>query len=183
MITVAKALSASYLPISALMVSEAVYQALVAESEKIGTFGHGYTYSGHPVAAAVAIETLKIYEERDIVGQVRRVAPRFLAGIRACAEHPLVGEADGVGLIGAIQLVQSKAPKTFFDMKAGIAPAFTKFAQERGLIVRPLFGDRVALCPPLIITEDQVDEMFRRFRGALDDTAALVRQKGLAPAA
>ncbi len=183
MITVAKALSSAYLPISGLMLSEQVWQAMVKASEKIGTFGHGYTYSAHPVAAAIAVETLKIYEERDILSHVRRVSGPFLAGLRRLADHPLVGEADGVGLIGAIQLVKGKALKTFFKPVQAVAPYFAKRAQEHGLICRPLFGDRVALCPPLIIDDGQVDEMLRRFAAALDDTAAMVRQKGLAAAA
>lgn len=179
-VTMAKALSSAYLPISAMLMSEPIYQALVSESEKIGTFGHGYTYSAHPVSAAVAIETLKIYEERDIFGHVRRVAPRFAKGFKQLADHPLVGEQQSVGLIGAIQLVRDKAKKQFFDPKAGVAPFFGRRAQEHGLICRPLFGDRVALCPPLIITDDQIGEMFRRFSLALDDTAAMVKEKGLA---
>lgn len=182
MITVAKALSSAYLPISGLMISEEIWQAMVLASDKIGTFGHGYTYSAHPVPAAVAIETLKIYEERDILGHVRKVAPAFQAGLRRFAEHPLVGEVHGVGLIGAIQLVKGKAAKEFFAPTSGVAAYFGKAAQERGLIVRPLFGDRVALCPPLIITEEQIAEMYRRFGQALDDTAAMVRSQGLAAA-
>jgi 4-aminobutyrate---pyruvate transaminase len=183
MITVAKALSSAYLPISALMISEPIWQVMVEASARIGTFGHGYTYSAHPVAAAVSIETLKIYEERDILGHVRKVSPRFLAGLRRFADHPLVGEADGVGLIGAIQLVKDKKTKTLFDPTAMVAQYFAKRCQEHGLIVRPLYGDRVALCPPLIITEAQIDELFRRFAAALDDTAAMAREKGLTPAA
>ena len=180
MITVAKALSSAYLPISALMINERIWQATVENSAKIGTFGHGFTYSAHPVPAAVAIETLKIYEERDILSHIRRVARPFQEGLRRFESHALVGETQGVGLIGAIQLVQTKAPKTFFDPAAGVAPFFARAAQEHGLIVRPLFGDRVALCPPFIITEAQVEEMFRRFARALDDTAAMARDKGLA---
>jgi len=183
MITVAKALSSAYLPISGLMVSERVWEAMVKASAAIGTFGHGYTYSAHPVAAAVAIETLKIYEERDILGHVRSVAPHFLAGLRRFADHPLVGEAEGIGLIGAIQLVKAKTPRTFFEPAQAVAAYFSGRAQEQGLIVRPLFGDRVALCPPLIISKEQIDEMLRRFARALDDTASMVRDKGLAPAA
>jgi len=182
MITVAKALSSAYLPISALMISEPIWQALVKESEKIGTFGHGFTYSAHPVPAAVAIETLKIYEERDTLGHVRKVAPRFLAALKRFESHPLVGETQGIGLIGAIQLAKSKTPKAFFAPTAGVAPYFAKCAQEHGLIVRPLFGDRVALCPPLIISDSEIDEMFRRFGQALDDTTAMVKSKGLATA-
>ncbi len=179
MITCAKALSSAYLPISALMIGERVWQAMLKESEKIGTFGHGYTYSAHPVPAAVAIETLKIYEERDILSHVRKVAPRFLAALRRFEEHPLIGEAQGVGLLGAIQFVKSKSPKTFFDPALGVAAYFSKCAHAHGLIPRPLFGDRVALCPPLIITENEIDEMFRRFSLALNDTADWVKQKGL----
>ena len=180
MITVAKALSSAYLPISGLMISERIWQAMVENSAKIGTFGHGYTYSAHPVAAAVAIETLKIYEERDILSHIRKVAPAFQAGLRRFAGHPLVGEAQGVGLIGAIQLVAYKSAKAFFDPAAAVAPFFARAAQERGLIVRPLFGDRVALCPPLIITEAQIEDMYRRFGQALEDTTAMVTAKGLA---
>jgi 4-aminobutyrate--pyruvate transaminase len=79
-------------------------------------------------------------------------------------------------------MVKSKAPKAFFEPSAAVAPYFAKCAQEHGLIVRPLLGDRVALCPPLIITEDQIDEMFRRFARALDDTTQMVKSKGLAAA-
>lgn len=181
-VTMAKALSSAYLPISALLVSEPIWRAMVAESEKIGTFGHGYTYSAHPVAAAVALETLKIYEERDLVSMVRRVTPRFQAGFQKLASHPLVGEAQSVGLIGAIQLMKCRQPKQAFDPALALAPYMAKRAHEHGLVCRPLFGDRVALCPPLIISEEQIDEMFRRFTRALDDTAEMVRERGLAAA-
>ena len=102
MITCAKALSSSYIPIAALMISEPIYQAMVKESEKLGLFGHGSTYGGHPVAAAVALETLNIYEERDIVGRVRALGPRFQDGLRRHADHPLIGEVRGVGLVAVI---------------------------------------------------------------------------------
>jgi 4-aminobutyrate--pyruvate transaminase len=182
MVVMAKALSSAYLPISAVLINEPIWRAMVAESEKIGTFGHGYTYSAHPVAAAVAVETLKIYEERDILGHVKKVTKRFQAGFQKLASHPLVGEVQSVGLIGAIQLMKSKKPKQAFDPKQAVAPFMAKRAQEHGLVCRALFGDRVALCPPLIITEDQIDEVFRRFTLALDDTAGMAREKGLAAA-
>ena len=165
-----------------MLITEPIYRAMVSASEKIGTFGHGFTYSAHPVAAAVAVETLKIYEERDILGHIRRVAPRFQAGFQKLASHPLVGEVQSVGLIGAIQLMKSKQPKQAFDPKQAVAPFMAKRAQEHGLVCRALFGDRIALCPPLIVTEDQIDEIFRRFTLALDDTAGMVREKGLAAA-
>lgn len=179
MIAVAKALSSAYLPISGLMINERVWQAMVAGAAKIGTFGHGYTYSAHPVAAAVAIETLKIYEERDILGHVRRVSPRFIKGMKAFADHPLVGEASAVGLIGSLQLMKSKTPKVFFDAAAPIAMFMAKRCEAHGLICRGMYGNRIALCPPLIIAESEIDDMLARFSRALDDTLAHVREQGL----
>ncbi len=183
MVSMAKALTSGYIPLSALMINEKIYRGLVTQSEKIGIFGHGNTYAAHPVAAAVGIETLKIYEERDIVSQVRRVGDRMQATLRTLADHPLVGEVQGVGLIAGIQLVPSKAVRESFDPKQAVAPFMAKRAEAHGLICRGLFGDRVALCPPLVITEAQVDEMLRRFRAALDDTYAMVQEKGLLKAA
>jgi len=178
--TVAKALSAGYLPISANLVSGRLYDILVAQSDKLGIFGHGYTYSSHPVPAAVALETLKIYEERDIVGQVRRVGPRMQSGIRSHADHPLVGEARGIGLIGAIEIVRDKATKASFDPKAGVAAYLVRRAQHHGAILRNMPGDIVAFSPPLVITEAEIDEMLGCFGRALDDTWAMVKEKGLA---
>lgn len=102
--TMAKALSSAYLPISAVLINEMIFDAISTNSDKIGTFGHGFTYSGHPVPAAVAVETLKIYEDRDILGHVRSVMGRFQTRLRSYSDHPLVGETRGVGLVGAIEL-------------------------------------------------------------------------------
>jgi 4-aminobutyrate--pyruvate transaminase len=178
-VTVAKALSAGYLPISASLVSAKVYDILLRQSDKLGIFGHGYTYSSHPVPAAVALETLKIYEERDIVGHVRRVGPRLQAGLRSYADHPLVGEARGIGLIGAIELVRNKATKEGFDPKAGVAAHLVRRAQHHGVILRNMPGDNVAFSPPLIISEAEIDEMLAAFGKALDDTWATVRDRNL----
>jgi len=178
-ITVAKALSAGYLPISANLVSGKLYEVLLGQSDKLGIFGHGYTYSSHPVPAAVALETLKIYEERDIVAQVRRVGPTMQTGIRSYADHPLIGEARGIGLIGAVELVRNKATKESFDPKAGIAAYLVRRAQHHGAILRNMPGDIVAFSPPLVIAEGEIDEMLACFGKALDDTWAMVREKGL----
>ncbi len=172
MITIAKALSSAYLPIGGAMVSEKVYEALREESGRRGVFGTGYTYSGHPVCAAVAVETLKIYEERDILGHVREVAPRMQARIAELAAHPLVGEARGVGLIGAVQLVRDKDKRALFDPAQKVGALCMNKAVEHGLMVRALPGDSVAVCPPLIITEDEIDLLFDRLAKALDDTLA-----------
>ena len=179
-VTVAKALSAGYVPISGTLVSGKIYEILVGQSDKLGIFGHGYTYSSHPVPAAVALETLRIYEERDVVGMVRRVAPRLQAGIRSFASHPLIGEARGLGLIGAVELVRDKATKASFDPKAGVAAYLVRRAQHHGVILRNMPGDIVAFSPPLVIGEGEIDELMRGFGKALDDTWAMVREQGLA---
>ena len=179
-ITLAKALSAGYLPISATLLSNRLYEILLAQSDKLGIFGHGYTYSSHPVPAAVALETLKIYEERDIVAQVRRIAPRMQAALQSYSDHPLVGEARGIGLIGAIEIVRDKQTKQSFDPKAGIAAFLVRRAQQHGVILRNMPGDIVAFCPPLIVSESEIDEMFAGFARALDDTWKMVKEKGLA---
>ncbi len=176
--SVAKALSSSYLPISAVMINEKVYAALRDNSGKIGTFGHGYTYSGHPVSAAVALETLKIYEERDIVKQVQSVVPTFERSIRKFADHPLVGEVRQVGLVGAVELVKNKATKEPFDATKLVGLTTAKFCQEEGLITRAV-GDSVAFSPPLIITAAEIEEMFRRFGRALEKAGVWIRDQGL----
>ena len=178
MISCAKSLSSAYLPIGAVMLSEAIYAALVKQSEKIGVFSHGFTYSGHPVSSAVALETLKIYEQDDILSQVRRMAPLMQAGLRQFAAHALVGEVRGVGLIGAIELVADKASKASFDPSAAVGPFLIKRAHHYGLILRAL-GDSIAFCPPLIINEEEIELMFERFALALNDTFAMVRERGL----
>ena len=179
-ITVAKAFSAGYLPISGTLVSNPLYDILLTQSDKLGIFGHGYTYSSHPVPAAVALEALKIYEERDIVGMVRRVGPRLQAGIRSFGAHPMIGDARGLGLIGAVELVRDKASKRSFDPKAGVAAYLARRAQDHGAILRNMPGDIIAFSPPLIINEAEIDEMMSCFGKALDDTWAMVREKGLA---
>ena len=167
----AKALSSAYLPISATFIPEPIYRAMVAESEKIGVFGHGFTYSGHPVTAAVALETLDIYEERDIVGHVRSIAPRFQSIFQSLADRPLVGESRGVGLMAGIELVADKASKQPFDPSLKVGTYLMMRAREYGLIVRAI-GDIVVCAPPLIISEDEIDELGRRFHKALEETEA-----------
>ena len=181
MLTCAKALSASYMPISALMISEAIYESMLTESEKIGIFGHGYTYSGHPVTSAVALETLKIYEERDVLGHVRRVAPYFQSKIGALADHPLVGEVSGVGLLAGLEIVKDKDTREAFDPNVRIGDRIQRAALRHGLISRAL-GDRLALCPPLIVKEAEVDEIAGAVGNALDEVWSEVRPEGRAAA-
>tara|TARA_R110000824_G_scaffold366730_3_gene555817 strand:+ start:83332 stop:84603 length:1272 start_codon:yes stop_codon:yes gene_type:complete len=178
-ISVAKALSSAYVPIAAVTVGEDMYQAMIDESKKIGTFGHGFTYTAHPVAAAVAAKTLEIYEKRNIVGHVRSVAPRFEERVARLAEHPLVGHSRAKGLLGAMELVADKSTKRSFDVKAGIGATLQKMAEKHGLIVRAMANDIVAFCPPLIVKEADIDDIFDAAEKALDDTEVYVTKEGL----
>jgi 4-aminobutyrate--pyruvate transaminase len=175
LVTVAKMLTSAYVPMSALYVSNAIYQTVADASAGIGTFGHGYTYSGHPLACAVALETLRIYESDDVIGHVQRVAPRLQAGLQRFASHPLVGQARGLGLIGALELAEDPAARKAFDPKRGVGGYFVKRAQAHGLIVRVLGGDVIAYSPPLVITEAEIDFMMAKTALALDETYAWTR--------
>ena len=169
-LTCAKALSSGYLPIAAILIGETVYDAIAPQTDALGTFGHGFTYSGHPVPAAVALETLRIYEEMDLVAHVKRRAAPFQQRLRSFANHPLVGETMGVGLVGAIELVADKATRQPFEPALKVGPSLTARAQEGGLILRAM-GDRIAFSPPLIITEADIGLMFDIFAAALDGIA------------
>ncbi|MGH6952553.1 MAG: aminotransferase [Alphaproteobacteria bacterium] len=175
MIALAKALSSGYQPISALMISEPIYRAMVDESRKLGVFGHGFTYSAHPVPAAVALETLAIYEERRVVDHVRRVAPRFQAGLRRLADHPLVGDARAIGLLGGLEIVKDKASKAPFEPMYAAAPMIERKCLERGLIVRAV-GDVIMAAPPLVITEGEIDDLLARLHQGLDEAEAALAE-------
>jgi 4-aminobutyrate--pyruvate transaminase len=176
--TVAKALSSAYLPISATVISETIAEAITKHSGKLGNFAHGFTYAGHPVSAAVGLETLKIYEERDILSHVRQVGPYLQGKLQALAGHPLVGEARGIGLIGAVHLVADKASRAALPSAAGIGPLIQQSAMDRGVLLRAT-PDAVYVCPPLIITKAEIDEMMTALKGALDDGYAEAVRKGL----
>jgi 4-aminobutyrate--pyruvate transaminase len=177
--SVAKALSSAYLPISAVLLSPELVEIIEEEAIRIGGLWHAFTYSAHPVAAAVALKTLELYERRDTFGHVRKVAPVFLTRLRALRGHPLVGEADGVGLIGAVELVPDKKAKRNFDPGKAVAARCAQICQEEGLIVRALLHDRIALCPPLVINEAEIGELFDRFGRALDRTLDWAKGEGL----
>jgi 4-aminobutyrate--pyruvate transaminase len=177
-ISVAKSLSSAYLPIGAVLIPDDIYQSMLNESRKLGTFGHGFTYSGHPVCAAVALRNLDLFEERGILNHVRDIVPQFQRRLKALGDHRLVGEARGMGLMGGCELVADKSEKRSFIPKQGVGLYFAARAEDNGLIVRSL-GDVIALCPPLIITKEEVDELFDRFHQALEDTDVWVEKEGL----
>lgn len=178
MITVAKGLSSGYQPISGLMISQAIFDVCVRQSEKIGVFGHGFTYSGHPVCAAVAIETLKIYDEMDIVGHVRSVAPALQTGLRRYADHPLVGEVRGLGLVSGLELVRNKASREPFAPELNLGLFIERRCQDRGAILRAL-GDTLTVAPPLVVDEETIGMLVKIVGDALDDTLSYVRSSGL----
>jgi len=180
-ISLAKALSSAYLPISAVVVPGWMVDAITEASADVGVFGHGFTYSGHPVCAEVALKVLEIYRRRDLFAHAAALSEGFQARLRSFEGHPIVAEARGVGLIGAIELEADPARKQSFDPTAGIGAYCAKRAEAHGLIVRPL-GDSLAFCPPLVITEAELDQVFERFALALDDTLAYVRAEGLVAA-
>jgi 4-aminobutyrate---pyruvate transaminase len=164
------------------MIPEIIYQALLTESKKIGAFGHGFTYGGHPVAAAVALKAIEIYMRDRIFERAAEHTPRFQAGLAALNNHPLVGEARGLGLIGGVELVADKASRRSFAPEQGVGARAVRFAEAEGLIVRSVLGDVLTLCPPLIISTAEIDELFDRLTRALDNTFNWVRQEQLAKA-
>ena len=177
-ITLAKALTSAYQPLSAVIIPEQLYAPILEASRKLGTFGHGYTYSGHPVCVAVALKTLEIYERDKIFERAAQLAPKFQAHLHSFADHPLVGEVRGVGMIGALEFVSNKTTKAGFNPPGSIGAYCFERCHVHGLIPRNV-GDGIALCPPLIINEAQIDEIFAKFTLALNETLDYVAREGL----
>ncbi len=172
--SIAKALSSAYQPISAVLIPEFMYEPFVEASGKAGIFGHGFTYTGHPVSAAVALRNLELMEERDIFAHAARVGEVFQQRLLGLEEHPLVGNVRGAGLIGGVELMADKAARVPFPPARGVGAYCNDRCEARGLIARNL-ADTIALCPPLIITEDQVGELFDKLELALNDTLHWLR--------
>ena len=177
-ISMAKAITSAYFPMSALTIEEELYQAMVDESKKIGTFGHGFTYTAHPVGCAVALKCIEIYQREKIIEHVQKVSTVFLARLNRLAQHPLVGEARGVGLIGALELVADKKTRKAFDPNKTVGATCVNFLAELGVINRAM-GDSIAFCPPLIITAEQIHELFDIVEVALNRTEAWVAAESL----
>jgi len=165
-----KQITSSYMPLAAVLLGEKVHAVIAKYSGELGTFGHGYTASGHPVSTAVALENIRIIEENDLVGNAARAGRILQSSLRALSDHPLVGEVRGTGLIAAVELVSDKAGRRPFEPVGKAGAAVFERAHERGLIVRGI-GDSIAFCPPLIITEEQVKDMVGRFVDTLEDVS------------
>ncbi len=171
--SVAKAVSSAYLPLSAVLLPEAMHEAFMSVSDQLGNFGHGFTYSGHPVCAAVALRNLEIMEERDLFSHAAEVGELLQTRLRAFEDHPLVGEVRGRGLIAAVELVKGKDPRQPFKMSDGVGAFCSQACQEEGLIVRNM-GDAIAFCPPLVISAEQIDELVTKFASGLERTLGWV---------
>ena len=179
MMTLAKALSSAYVPVSAAIVQGDIADCINASATEVGVFGHGYTYSGHPLGCAVASKVIDIYVRDKIFDHAATVGDYLQSRLKEFADHPLVGEVSGVGMIGALELVADKASKKPFDgMKVGQFCA--RAAEDNGLVIRPLGGNRVAVCPPLIIETTHVDELIEKFSAALNLTLDWVTAEKLA---
>ncbi|KQT87545.1 aspartate aminotransferase family protein [Aurantimonas sp. Leaf443] len=169
-LVLSKQLTSSYLPLAAILFSDKIYQGVADNTAKIGTFGHGFTTSGHPVSCAVANENLDIIVEKGLVENARAMGEIMQAELRKFAGHRLVGEVRGAGLIAAIELVADKATKARFDPVGRVGAMVFAKGHENGLIIRAI-GDQIAFCPPMIITEPEIHDMVARFAKTLDEVA------------
>jgi putrescine---pyruvate transaminase len=173
--TMAKALSSGYLPIGGLMVGDRVADVLI---DKGGEFFHGFTYSGHPVACAVAIANLTIFRRERVVERVREeTAPYLSQRWQELASHPLVGEARSVGLLAAIELVPAIRPRRFFEPRGEVGMRMRENCTRNGLVMRAT-RDTLFIAPPLVISRSEIDELLSKVVRSLDETAAHARAEG-----
>jgi L-2,4-diaminobutyrate transaminase len=180
LITVAKGVTSAYVPLSASLVSEKVWRAIVSGSDRLGVFGHGFTYSGHPIAAAAALANLKVIEDEKLVAQAGSRGEIMHKHLRAAfADHPAVGDVRGFGLIGAVEFVAARNPAQRFDPALKVGVRVAKAALANGLITRGLpDGDSIAFSPPFVISEDEIAEMVKRARLAVDQVFGELKAEG-----
>lgn len=178
MISAAKQMTSAYAPLGAVLLPQFMVDALEAQSEKIGVFGHGFTYGGHPLGCALGVKAIEIYQKRNIVEHVRNQIPTFEARLAKLNDHPLVGNVRNSGLMAGVELVADKASKRSFDPKATVGAKAVKFMQDHGLILRAI-GDTISLCPPMIITQEEINMMFDALELALDDAEHMVSKEGM----
>jgi adenosylmethionine-8-amino-7-oxononanoate aminotransferase len=168
-----KVLTAGFFPMGAVILGPELDDRLQRASDAIEEFPHGFTASGHPVGCAIALKAIDVVLNEGLLDNVRRLTPRFQAGLARLAQHPNVGEWRGVGLMGALEAVADKATKRPFDSKLSVSERIANASTDQGLICRPL-GQAIVLAPPFIITEGQMDEMFTKLGRALDKVFAEV---------
>jgi len=176
-VSLAKQLTGGYAPLSAVAMDAQMAEAIEAEATRQPVLGHGFTYGGHPLGCAVGCAALDIYRKRDILAHVRRVAPVFQERLRSFAEHPLVGEARGAGLMGALELSPDPASAAPFAEPGAVGARLMNELVGHGVILRAI-GDSLAVCPPMIITEDEIEMMFAPMEAALDATLQWAKAEG-----
>ncbi|TFL19584.1 aminotransferase [Jannaschia formosa] len=165
-IIASKALTAGYFPMGAVILGPELADRLQRATDAIEEFPHGFTASGHPVGCAIALAAIDLVET-DLLARVQALTPAFEAGLARLAEHPHIGEARSRGLMGALEAVKDKATKTPWEGHLSVSERIANTCTDHGLICRPL-GQSVVLCPPFILTEGQMDEMFTKLGTALD---------------
>lgn len=174
--SIAKQLTAGFLPLSAVVLDEGMAEVIEGNSGRIGTLGHGYTYGGHPVACAVGVAALDIYERMDAPAVVRRLGARFAAHLDRLAQHPLVGEVRYLGLMGALEMAPDRSPKGFAT-PGKVGAYMAQQLIDRGVIGRAIV-DSIAFSPPMVMTDAEMDEMFAAVGPALDATLDWARAEG-----
>jgi 4-aminobutyrate--pyruvate transaminase len=177
MVTSAKALSAAMQPISAVLISDRIHEAMLAQSDKRGNFAHGFTYAGHPVAAAVALEAQRIYAEIDIVTRAKRLGPVLQSALGRLKTHPLVGDVQGAGLILGMELMRDGEKRIPFDSALEVGARVDAAARRHGLILR-VVGDRLVFAPPLVIEASEIEEIGQRLYRTLDNVAYDLKSEG-----
>jgi adenosylmethionine-8-amino-7-oxononanoate aminotransferase len=172
MMTIAKGLTSGYAPMGALLISDAIYQAIADGNTSGAPVGHGHTYSAHPVSAAIGLEVIRLYED-GLLANGQAHGPRFAAGLQALTAHPLVGDARSRGLLGALELVADKATKRGFDPALNLSEHIADIAYRNGLVFRA-FGDNIlGFAPSLCYGDREFDLMFERLAKILDEVAEL----------
>lgn len=173
---VSKQITSSYMPLAAILMNEHVVKPIIEESGRIGALGHGFTAGGHPVAAAVAIENIRIIEEDDLVGHAYEMGEYLMTSLRRLIAHPLVGEVRGVGLLAAVEVVTDKKQKTSSLPEGQLASMLAAALLEDGVISRA-GPNAVFFCPPLIINAEQIDKIVSSLKKALDSVHEQVRSR------
>ncbi|MFC7050349.1 aminotransferase [Emcibacter nanhaiensis] len=175
--SMAKALTSAYMPLSAVAIPESMYQAMIDATAEHGVFGHGFTYSGHPVSCAVALKVLEIYERDNVFAYAAKMGSYLQQKLQHFSDHPLVGEVRGTGMIAGLHLAKDKETKSFFDPAGTAGAKVIAACVDNGLILRNL-GDVIAICPPLVISEAEIDELVDKLGKSLDGALEDLKRQG-----
>ena len=173
LMTTAKGLTSGYSPMGAVLMSDRIYRAIADHAPAGKPIGHGFTYSAHPVSAAVGLEVLRLYTEGGILENGRRAGERFTAGLKRLADHPLVGDVRVRGLLAGVELVTDKAKRTKPSPDLGISGHLARLGYRNGVIFRAFADDIVGFAPPLCCTDEDIDTLLARFEQTLDDVLAV----------